>query len=231
MRRSFWSRQWRDGRETHGCSIPDRVCCDDGVVGWIRSGAAVAARARGHGGSDRRRRPLSAAPARLAAQGAQVYRANGCFQCHSRQTQQEGSAIGCHSDGCRHQPGTGVVRASSCLASVWPTTRSWVCPVTCWWMWRRAGRISPRKHWRTRRQGHGARAGHGPDIERGWGLRGSVARDYLQDHPLMLGTLRLGPDLANIGQRKPDAAWHLKHLYAPADARGRVHHASVPVPV
>ena len=31
----------------------------------------------------------------------------------------------------------------------------------------------------------------------------------------MLGTQRLGPDLANVGVRKPDAQWHLMHLYAP----------------
>jgi len=55
----------------------------------------------------------------------------------------------------------------------------------------------------------------GPDMERGWGRRGSVWRDYLYDQPVMIGSQRLGPDLANIGVRQPDAAWHLKHLYAP----------------
>jgi cytochrome c oxidase cbb3-type subunit 2 len=42
-----------------------------------------------------------------------------------------------------------------------------------------------------------------------------VARDYLQDQPILLGSQRLGPDLANIGVRQPDPVWHLKHLYAP----------------
>ena len=32
----------------------------------------------------------------------------------------------------------------------------------------------------------------------------------------MPGGQRLGPDLANIGVRKPDANWQLNHLYAPA---------------
>ena len=56
----------------------------------------------------------------------------------------------------------------------------------------------------------------GPDIARGWGNRRTVARDFLFDYPVMLGSQRVGPDLANIGVRQPDANWHLRHLYAPA---------------
>ena len=55
----------------------------------------------------------------------------------------------------------------------------------------------------------------GPDLDRGWGKRRSVARDYLYDDPVMLGSLRVGPDLANAGARLPDPNWHLRHLYAP----------------
>lgn len=44
----------------------------------------------------------------------------------------------------------------------------------------------------------------GPDIERGWGARRTVARDYIyQDTPL-LGFTRMGPDLANYGWRDAD---------------------------
>jgi len=57
--------------------------------------------------------------------------------------------------------------------------------------------------------------GFGADFERGWGARHSVAPDYLYDRPVMLGNLRVGPDLANIGVRQPDAATHLLHLYNP----------------
>src|SRR5262245_8561870 len=39
----------------------------------------------------------------------------------------------------------------------------------------------------------------GTDIHRGWGRRFTVAQDYLNDDPVMLGSLRIGPDLANIG--------------------------------
>jgi cytochrome c oxidase cbb3-type subunit 2 len=57
--------------------------------------------------------------------------------------------------------------------------------------------------------------GFGTDIARGWGDRRTVARDYMYEHPILLGTMRTGPDLANIGARQPDATWHLLHLYNP----------------
>ena len=57
--------------------------------------------------------------------------------------------------------------------------------------------------------------GFGADIERGWGRRRSVPRDYIfQDSPL-LGTMRTGPDLANIAMRQPSQEWHYLHLYDP----------------
>jgi cytochrome c oxidase cbb3-type subunit 2 len=65
-------------------------------------------------------------------------------------------------------------------------------------------------------------AENGTDIDRGWGLRRTVARDYIYEKPVLLGYMRFGPDLANIGSRKdpdnPDkysAAWHYMHLYDP----------------
>ncbi len=53
-----------------------------------------------------------------------------------------------------------------------------------------------------------------PDFQRGWG-RASVAGDYAYDSPHLLGTMRTGPDLLNIGVRQPSEAWHLGHLYQP----------------
>ncbi len=53
-----------------------------------------------------------------------------------------------------------------------------------------------------------------PDAARGWG-RATVAADYAYDQPHLLGTMRTGPDLMNIGVRQPSAAWHLGHLYQP----------------
>lgn len=43
----------------------------------------------------------------------------------------------------------------------------------------------------------------GSDIERKWGERRSAPRDYLFDRPVLLGKMRMGPDLANIGKRAP----------------------------
>lgn len=53
-----------------------------------------------------------------------------------------------------------------------------------------------------------------PDFQRGWG-RASVAGDYYYDHPHLLGTMRTGPDLFNIGARQPSVDWNLGHLYEP----------------
>ena len=55
----------------------------------------------------------------------------------------------------------------------------------------------------------------GPDLARGWGKRRSVAVDYLFDQPVMLGSQRIGPDLANIGLWRPSAEILLLHLYDP----------------
>ena len=87
----------------------------------------------------------------MARQGEQVYRANGCYYCHSQQVRPEGL---------------------------------------------------------------------GTDVERGWGGRPgavqSVAADYLYDRPAMLGTQRIGPDLANVGVRQTNEMELLRHIY---DAR------------
>ncbi len=67
------------------------------------------------------------------------------------------------------------------------------------------------------------------DIERGWGVRRTVARDYLFEEQPVVGASRLGPDLTNVGSSvwrnepeadihrpaKRDAAWQLLHLYHP----------------
>lgn len=92
----------------------------------------------------------------LAQHGAQVYRANGCQECHTQQ-----------------------VRPPS----------------------------------------------YSTDNARGWGARRSVVQDYLRDYPVMLGSVRLGPDLANVGSRRTDANWHLKHLYNP---QGEVEGSTMP---
>jgi len=70
---------------------------------------------------------------------------------------------------------------------------------------------------------------YGPDLERGWGVRRSVARDYLYEDVPLLGSSRIGPDFANYGNgswrnepvddtKKPqvrNAAWIYRHMFAP----------------
>jgi cbb3-type cytochrome oxidase cytochrome c subunit len=152
----------------------------------------------------------------LAAQGARVYQANGCYYCHTRQAQQEGVAI----DVVLTDAGTNQAQVLAAFKSLelslvdHPLTD---LPQDLMINVEKSRADAVQKTL----EDAGAKASiivraTGADMERGWGLRGSVARDYLQDAPLMLGSQRLGPDLANIGQRQPDAAWHLKHLYAPA---------------
>jgi cytochrome c oxidase cbb3-type subunit 2 len=43
--------------------------------------------------------------------------------------------------------------------------------------------------------------GLGSDINHGWGVRRSTAYDYLFQEPVLLGSQRVGPDLANAGKR------------------------------
>jgi cytochrome c oxidase cbb3-type subunit II len=57
--------------------------------------------------------------------------------------------------------------------------------------------------------------GQGADFDRGWGQRRSVAQDYLRDYPAMIGSQRVGADLANVGARLPDADYQFRHLYNP----------------
>ena len=57
-------------------------------------------------------------------------------------------------------------------------------------------------------------ASFAPDNQRGWG-RAAVAGDYVYDRPHLLGSMRTGPDLFNIGVRQPSKDWQLGHLYQP----------------
>jgi cbb3-type cytochrome oxidase cytochrome c subunit len=41
------------------------------------------------------------------------------------------------------------------------------------------------------------------DIERKWGERRSAPRDYIFARPVLLGRMRMGPDLSNLGKRAP----------------------------
>jgi len=55
----------------------------------------------------------------------------------------------------------------------------------------------------------------GSDIDRKWGNRRTVARDYMKVDDLFLGVSRFGPDLTNVGVRQKDAQWFYRYLYDP----------------
>ncbi len=62
------------------------------------------------------------------------------------------------------------------------------------------------------------REGFGADVERGWARRATVARDYILQDRVLLGTMRTGPDLVNLGGRYAGDAgrdWNHLHLYNP----------------
>lgn len=57
--------------------------------------------------------------------------------------------------------------------------------------------------------------GEGADIDRKWGKRRTVARDYIFDRQVFLGTSRSGADLTNLGVRQNDVQWYYRELYSP----------------
>ena len=156
------------------------------------------------------------ARAGLAHQGLEVYRANNCAACHSQQVGQTGVVV----DVVLTETGTNLEAVVEALKKLDATANATGLvgglPKTVL----QGATVQMADSLVKAFKKAGAKAAvqivsTGPDIARGWGGRRTVARDYLQDYPVMLGSLRAGPDLANIGARSPDANWHLTHLYAP----------------
>jgi cbb3-type cytochrome oxidase cytochrome c subunit len=135
-----------------------------------------------------------------ANQGLQIYRANGCAACHTEQVQQTGVAC--------EVVLTAAGKNPSAVSNLVSTLK--LRGLTEEEAENAAGKITA---------AGGKTETHiiatGVDISRGWGLRHSVAEDFLYDNPVQLGSLRVGPDLADVGRRLPDANWQLLHLYAP----------------
>jgi cytochrome c oxidase cbb3-type subunit II len=135
-----------------------------------------------------------------ANQGLQVYRANGCAACHTEQVQQSGVTCDVVLTGAGKNPAAVTNLISSLTLNGLDKDRADAL----------VEQIAAA----------GGKAeihiiAIGPDISRGWGRRRSVAEDFLYDDPVQLGSLRIGPDLAGVGTRQPDANWQLVHLYAP----------------
>lgn len=55
--------------------------------------------------------------------------------------------------------------------------------------------------------------------------RPSLREDYMGEKYAPLGLERVGPDLSNVGHRRPDRNWHLLHLYQP---RAVTHWSTMP---
>lgn len=154
----------------------------------------------------------------LAREGLEVYRANGCAYCHSQQVSQKGTlvdviltaagknpmdvaaALNEAQVGTFSGPSVGAGLPKTVLRNV-PMERASVLANVL----KKAGATA---------ELHLVPVG--ADIERGWGARRTVAEDFIADATVMPGSQRVGPDLANIGERKPDLNWQLVHLYSPS---------------
>jgi len=155
----------------------------------------------------------------LAQQGLQVYRANGCVSCHSQMITQERTVC----EVSLVEPGTNTVALTAALRKLNPNYNDeaisallQTLPKTVVFNTTKALADDAVKELsKTTAKAKVIIMPAGPDMERGWGKRRSVAEDYLYDYPALPGNLRVGPDLANVGVTKPDVNWHLRHLYAP----------------
>jgi len=154
-----------------------------------------------------------------AHQGELVYAANGCAYCHSQQVQQDGTLVSV----VMTDAGTNTSALADYLNQLLPG-RKYMGPSVG------AGlpkviltnaTIEDASIFAKKLKSAGAASQFrlvptGPDIERAWGERRSVAQDFVMDATALPGSLRVGPDLSNEGNRHRDPNWQLVHLYNPA---------------
>ena len=135
-----------------------------------------------------------------ATLGLQVYRANGCAACHTEQIRQDGVAfeVVLTAAGNKAQAVTNLMSTLKLSGLTKEEADTVSDQLTA-----AGAKVEPHL------------SATGADISRGWGIRRSVAADFLYDVPVQLGNLRVGPDLADIGTRLGDANVQLLHLYAP----------------
>jgi cbb3-type cytochrome oxidase cytochrome c subunit len=172
----------------------------------------------------------------LAGQGLQVYRANGCASCHSQQVGQTGTLL----EIALTDAGTNQAATIAALLKLAEPPADQPTLLTALGSWGGSSSNAPTTgllgelpksflRSSTREAANAAVKALnstsakaqilikpvGPDLARDWGKRRTVAEDFLFDSPVMPGSQRVGPDLANIGMRQPDPNWHFLHLYAP----------------
>jgi cbb3-type cytochrome oxidase cytochrome c subunit len=162
-------------------------------------------------------------PAGDATLGLQVYRANGCAACHTEQVRQDG--VGCEvvlTNAGKNQAAMWKAFGDALKQNNWPVypTQDLQIKGSPEILLQNVSKEIADAASDTITAAGGSVETHivptGVDIARGWGLRQSVAADFLYDTPVQLGSLRAGPDLANVGARFPDLNWQLVHLYAPS---------------
>jgi cbb3-type cytochrome oxidase cytochrome c subunit len=172
----------------------------------------------------------------LAQQGLEVYRANGCAYCHSQQVGQTGTVLEIAlTDAGTNQAATiaallklaegstNLPVALTMLPPLQPGLSNAASATVLEGLPKAFLRSSTRYAANAAVKTLNSTSAKaqlwivpvGPDLARGWGRRRNVAEDFLFDATVMPGSQRVGPDLANIGARLPDANWHLRHLYAP----------------
>jgi cbb3-type cytochrome oxidase cytochrome c subunit len=180
-----------------------------------------------------------------AKQGAEVYRALGCAECHTRFATQDSLWFGARITGIstNTENKQALVQVLKSIRHDWTDKEAsdamgGEIPIQIL----ANGPLIPADRAIKLIEGTDSKVeltvhNNGQDLERGWGKRLSVSRDYINDEHALLGSLRIGPDLANIGSRGPDAfagkwsftasetnaparleerrQWHLVHLYNP----------------
>jgi cytochrome c oxidase cbb3-type subunit II len=143
-----------------------------------------------------------------ATLGLQVYRAYGCAACHTTQIGQDGVVCDVVLAGKTNPPAATELFAQLKSKGLSKEEADVV-----------ANQISAKG---------GKTETHivptGADIARGWGMRHSVAEDFLWDNPVQIGSVRVGPDLANVGLRY-NADWEYKHL---CDPKSVVNNSAMP---
>jgi cbb3-type cytochrome oxidase cytochrome c subunit len=155
----------------------------------------------------------------LARQGAEVYRANGCVYCHTQQTRQSDLQFSL----VLVSPGTNRTAVAKVVAEIRKGTlddaRRYVGGAPAYI---KEGIVTMKEAEdavkKLTEAGAKAEMNYrtlGPDMVRNWGKRATVAQDYLLDSPPLIGEQRIGPDLANVGLRRPNKTWQLWHLYNP----------------
>jgi len=155
----------------------------------------------------------------LAREGLEVYRANGCAYCHSQQVRQTGTTCNVLVTGAGTNEAAVIRQLLSVKAADDENAARDILNklprVVLTGIDKASADIATKQIVEGGATAEVWVVPQGADIARGWGKRRTVAEDFEFDSPVLLGSQRVGPDLANVGLRLPDEAWHFQHFYAP----------------